>query len=161
MLGLSQMQKKNVSCLCVCLALMFFFSACGGVKVVKVPVPIPTFGLGSKKEKEPPKPEKPERITSREGAMVGEASWYGKKFHGRKTASGERFNMYGMTAAHPSLPFDTKVRVTNLTNHRSVIVRINDRGPFNEGRIIDVSYGVAQKLDFVNKGITQVRLEIL
>ncbi len=91
----------------------------------------------------------------------GMASWYGRKWHGRKTASGERYNMRRLTAAHRTLPFDTYVRVTRLDNSRSVVVRINDRGPFKEGRIIDLSYRAAQKLGLVKKGVTKVRLDIL
>jgi rare lipoprotein A len=92
---------------------------------------------------------------------VGEASWYGKKYHGRQTANGETYNMYDFTAAHKTLPFNTKVKVTNLKNNRSVIVRINDRGPFVRGRIIDLSYAAAQELDFLNDGVVKVRVEKL
>ncbi len=89
------------------------------------------------------------------------ASWYGKRFHGRQTASGDVFDMNALTAAHPSLPFGTRVRVTNLDNGRSVIVKINDRGPFVKRRIIDVSRRAAEKLGFVREGITQVRVEVI
>ena len=88
------------------------------------------------------------------------ASFYGKKFHGRKTASGERFNMYAMTAAHKRLAFGTLVRVTHLKNGRSVAVRINDRGPFARGRIIDLSYGAARKLGMVAQGVARVRIRV-
>ena len=92
----------------------------------------------------------------------GIASWYGGVFNGRKTASGERYNMYAMTACHPTLPFGTLVRVVNLTNHRSVVVRITDRGDLiSEDRIIDLSFGAAQKLSMVHSGLAQVELEIL
>ena len=91
---------------------------------------------------------------------VGMASFYGKKFHGRKTASGERFNMYAMTAAHKRLAFGTLVRVTHLKNGRSVAVRINDRGPFARGRIIDLSYGAARKLGMVAQGVARVRIRV-
>ncbi len=94
-------------------------------------------------------------------AEVGMASWYGKKFHGKKTASGERFNMYALTAAHKTLPFDARVKVTNLSNKKSVKVRINDRGPWTKGRIIDLSYGAARKIDMIDKGVVKVRVEIL
>ena len=94
-------------------------------------------------------------------AYNGKASWYGGKFHGRLTASGEVFNSNALTAAHRTLPFGTRVRVTNINNGRSVIVRINDRGPFVKGRIIDVSAGAAQKLNMINSGTATVRLEIL
>jgi rare lipoprotein A len=93
--------------------------------------------------------------------LEGLASWYGRKFHGRPTASGERYDMHELTAAHRTLPFETRVRVTNLENGRSVRVRINDRGPFVDGRIIDLSYGAAKKLGMVEAGVVRVRLEIL
>src|SRR3954464_8204377 len=80
--------------------------------------------------------------------QVGTASWYGDYFEGRPTASGEPFNMYDMTAAHLTLPLGTLVRVTNLRNHRSVIVRINDRGPYVDGRIVDLSFNAARVLHF-------------
>ena len=91
----------------------------------------------------------------------GKASWYGPKFHGRRTANGEIFNSNALTAAHRSLPFGTKVKVTNVRNGRSVIVRINDRGPFIKGRIIDVSAGAARRLNMIGSGIATVQLEIL
>jgi rare lipoprotein A len=103
-------------------------------------------------------------ITSRGGRgyyEVGDASWYGRKFHGRATASGERFNMRKMTAAHQAIPLGTRVRVTDLETGRSVIVRINDRGPFKKRRIIDLSWGAARRLGMVEKGVTKVGLQIL
>ena len=100
--------------------------------------------------------------TSDEAYQVGKASYYGGKFHGRKTASGERFNQHAMTAAHRKLSFGTVVRVTNLSNGRSVEVRINDRGPFgNRGRIIDVSRAAARKLGMIADGVVRVRLDIV
>ncbi|HXZ79869.1 MAG TPA: septal ring lytic transglycosylase RlpA family protein [Terriglobales bacterium] len=93
--------------------------------------------------------------------QVGIASWYGRQFQGRLTASGEVFNMYEYTAAHPSLPLGTHVRVTNLANHRSVVVRVNDRGPVVDGRIIDLSYAAARALDLETKGIQRVRLDVI
>ena len=92
---------------------------------------------------------------------VGPASWYGKFFHGKQTASGETYNMYEMTAAHPDLPLGTRLKVTNLKNDRSVVVRVNDRGPMVPGRIIDLSYGAAQELGFTAKGVQRVRLDIV
>ncbi len=94
-------------------------------------------------------------------AMVGVASYYGPGFHGKKTANGERFDMYELTAAHKTLPFNTKVRVTNLGNKKSVIVRINDRGPFKKGRIIDLSKSAAKKIGLIKTGTAKVKLEIL
>ncbi|MBD3320506.1 MAG: septal ring lytic transglycosylase RlpA family protein [Chitinivibrionales bacterium] len=93
--------------------------------------------------------------------MRGVASYYGRKFHGKKTASGERFDMFAHTAAHRSLPFGTKVKVTNLDNGKSVIVTINDRGPYKKGRIIDLSKGAARKIGLVQTGTARVRLEIV
>jgi len=92
---------------------------------------------------------------------VGFASYYASRFHGNRTASGVRYDEEGMTAAHRTLPFGTRVRVTNLTNGRSVVVTITDRGPFTPGRIIDVSKGAARKLDFVRAGTARVRVNIL
>ena len=89
----------------------------------------------------------------------GIASWYGRKFHGQPTSSGERYDMYKMTAAHPTLPIPSYARVTNLENGKSVIVRINDRGPFHAVRIIDLSYAAAAKLGFVNAGSARVEVE--
>lgn len=91
-------------------------------------------------------------------AKTGEASWYGQRFHGRPTASGERFNMHALTAAHRKLPLGSKVRVTNLENDRSVVVKVNDRGPYAKGRIIDVSYGAAKRLGMVDSGTARVEI---
>lgn len=91
----------------------------------------------------------------------GIASWYGKKFHGQKTAIGEIYDMYGMSAAHTTLPIPSYARVTNLANNKSVIVRINDRGPFLHERIIDLSYAAASKLGIINLGQGQVEVESL
>ncbi len=91
----------------------------------------------------------------------GIASWYGPQFQGKRTASGEIFDMHKLTAAHRTLPLGTRVRVINLENGRSVIVRINDRGPFVKQRIIDLSYAAAKRLGFVHKGTAHVRLEVL
>lgn len=91
--------------------------------------------------------------------QVGRASWYGSAFHGRRTANGEVFNKEGLTAAHPTLPLPSYVRVTNLENGRSVVVRVNDRGPFGHGRIIDVSRRTAELLDFKQNGTAGVRVQ--
>jgi rare lipoprotein A len=90
---------------------------------------------------------------------TGLATWYGPKFHGKRTASGERFDMHELTAAHRSLPFGTNVKVTNLDNGKSVTVRINDRGPSGRGKIIDLSYEAAKKIGMADKGIVKVRVE--
>lgn len=91
----------------------------------------------------------------------GQASWYGPGFHGRLTANGEIYNQNAMTAAHPSLRFGTRVRVTNLNNGRSVIVRINDRGPYAGGRVIDLSAAAARSLNMINTGVAPVEVTIL
>ncbi len=91
----------------------------------------------------------------------GEASYYGHELAGNRTASGERFNPNGLTAAHRTLPLGTRLRVTNVANGRSVIVRVNDRGPFVGNRLIDVSLGAAREINMVRSGKAQVRLEIV
>src|ERR1700675_4633783 len=92
---------------------------------------------------------------------VGNASWYGPGFNGKKTANGERFDCEALTAAHPNLPFGSIVRVVNPRNGKFELVRINDRGPYQEGREIDVSYRVARKIGLIHSGATQVRLELI
>ena len=92
---------------------------------------------------------------------TGNASWYGPEFNGRKTANGERFNAESLTAAHPNLPFGSWVRIVNTRNGKFEVVRINDRGPYQEGREIDVSYRVARKIGLINSGVSQVRLELI
>lgn len=93
--------------------------------------------------------------------QTGTASWYGKPFHGKTTSNREIFNMYELTAAHLTLPFNTMVMVTNLDNGKSVIVRINDRGPFVKDRVIDLSYAAAKLLDMIHSGVAPVKLEVL
>lgn len=93
--------------------------------------------------------------------ISGPASWYGPGFHGRRTANGERFDQNAMTAAHRSLPFGTKVRVICRNSGRSVTVRINDRGPFTGGRVIDLSRGAASEIGLVGRGVGPVRIEVL
>jgi rare lipoprotein A len=99
------------------------------------------------------------RTVTRKLFQVGAASWYGEQYDGKTTASGEPFDMYDFTAAHATLPLGTFVRVTNLSNGKTVIVRVNDRGPFVSGRIIDVSYNAARVLDFLETGVQRVRLD--
>lgn len=93
--------------------------------------------------------------------VSGQASWYGTYHHGKKTASGERFNQRALTAAHRTLPFGTRVKVTNSLNNKSVVVRINDRGPYSKGRIIDLSRAAAKKINMINRGVAPVRLQVL
>ena len=93
--------------------------------------------------------------------QIGKGSWYGKQFQGKLTASGERYNMYDFTAAHRTFPFNSMVKVTNLKNKRSVIVRINDHGPYHGGRIIDLSYLAAKKLGYAKKGVAKLKIKLL
>lgn len=93
--------------------------------------------------------------------QAGVASWYGRRFHGKPTSSGEPYDMYRMSAAHPTLPIPSYARVTNTANGRSVVVRINDRGPFHPGRIMDLSYAAAHRLGYANRGSAEVRVEVL
>ena len=95
------------------------------------------------------------------GSITGTASYYADKFHGRKTANGETFNMHDLTAAHKTLPFGTIVKVTNLGNNKSVKLRINDRGPFVKDRIIDVSLAAAKELDMLGSGTAEVQIDII
>lgn len=98
------------------------------------------------------------KTSSRNHVERGLASWYGRKFHGRRTSSGERYDMHQMTAAHKTLPLPTYARVTNLDNGRSTVVRVNDRGPFVHNRVIDLSYAAAKRLDMVKAGVARVEV---
>jgi rare lipoprotein A len=104
----------------------------------------------------------PKKVTeSRTDVLRGIASWYGSVLNGHRTASGERFDMHAMTACHPTLPFGTMVRVVNLNTRKSVVVRINDRGILDEGRIIDLSYAAAKELNITRAGLAPVALEVI
>jgi len=113
-------------------------------------------------ERRIPSPEKETKIEKRETREVqqGIASWYGKDFHGKQTSSGEVYDMYQLTCAHQTLPLGTMVMVTNLENEKSVELKVNDRGPFVKGRIIDVSYAAAKMLDMCEKGTAMVKVEV-
>ena len=102
-----------------------------------------------------------ERTEPAKETIFGLASYYGTDFHGKKTANGEVYDMYGLTAAHKTLPFNTICRVTNLENGKSVDVRINDRGPFIAGRDLDLSHGAAEAIDALLSGVIKVKIEIL
>jgi rare lipoprotein A len=106
-------------------------------------------------------PSGPPASIPRHRVETGQASWYGKAHHGRRTASGERFDMRALTAAHRTLPFGTIVHVTDVRSGRSVNVRINDRGPFRRDRIIDLSYEAARKLGFVTRGTARVEITVV
>lgn len=105
-------------------------------------------------------PAAPAAASAGSHVMEGVAAWYGHNFAGRRTASGKRFNPNALTAAHPTLPFGTRVNIINTKNNRSVVVTINDRGPTSPRRMLDVSVAAAKKLDFVRAGLTDVKLEI-
>src|SRR6202167_3394590 len=109
----------------------------------------------------PIQPEVRKQAAKNKPYQVGTASWYGEFFDGKPTASGEDYDMYDMTAAHPTLPLGSYVKVTNLHNGRAVVVKVNDRGPIVQGRIIDLSYGAAQVLNFQNRGLQKVRLDLV
>ena len=93
--------------------------------------------------------------------LIGESSYYADDFHGKITANGETYDMYGLTAAHKTLPLNTIIKVTNLSNKKTAILRINDRGPYAKGRILDCSYGAAIKLGFLDQGVTRVKIEVI
>lgn len=139
------------------MALAFLLPACAGVDTT-ASAQSAQYGAGA-----------PYRIEGRVYSPRGEpgyertgvASWYGRGFHGRPTANGERFDMHAMTAAHPTLPLSTLVRVTNLDNGSSIAVRINDRGPYARGRIIDLSQAGARALGFEGRGTARVRVTVI
>ena len=120
----------------------------------------PRYGnsVGTRKKSNPKNIKSAKRVPK---VITGVSSFYGTDFHGKLTANGEVYDMYGLTAAHKTLPLNTIVRVTNLANNKSLILRINDRGPYIKGRILDCSYGAAKKLDFIIQGTTKVRIEII
>ena len=102
-----------------------------------------------------------ESLPSSVHQLEGMASYYADEFHGRKTSNGEIYDMHELTAAHRTLPFDTKIRVTNLENGKSVVVRVNDRGPFKDNRVLDLSYAAARELGLIANGTAQVKMEVL
>lgn len=141
--------------LMVMLAVTTLATSCAELKVPTAPqsAPAPAAATGV-----PPALPAPAKRIYRE---TGTASWYGKESQGRTTGSGEVFDMYGMSAAHRTLPLGTVIRVTNLDNYKSVTVRVNDRGPFVKNRIIELSYGAAKELDFIAQGTALVKIETL
>ncbi|MAV70708.1 MAG: hypothetical protein CMG04_08280 [Candidatus Marinimicrobia bacterium] len=106
-------------------------------------------------------PKKVKKNKKHKKIIYGVSSFYAEDFHGKLTANGEVYDMYGLTAAHKTLPLNTVCRVTNQENNKSLILRINDRGPYIKGRILDCSYGAAKKLDFIVQGTTNVKIEII
>ena len=135
--------------------------ACGSNETHRPHVSTPSKSYASRPplhRSAPPVAPKQQRGTQYD--IIGTASWYGGKFHGRRTANGEVYNMNQLTAAHPTLPFNTWVEITNLRNGRTITLRINDRGPFIKGRVIDVSRRAAKKLGFINDGVARVGIRI-
>lgn len=104
-------------------------------------------------------PARAAEAPARPGEQVGLASYYGKRHHGRRTASGARFDMHAMTCAHRTAPFGTRLKVTSLESGKSVVVKVTDRGPFAGGRVVDLSYAAARKLGMVEDGVVRVRIE--
>jgi len=146
------------------LAAVVVFLPTGNVQAdANLPRPVPTAATGSPAGATPASLATPTRAARQwRGKLHGIASWYGAVFDGKKTASGERYNMYALTACHPTLPFGSMVRVVNRRNKRSVVVRITDRGDLiDAGRVIDLSYAAAQKLAILHAGLAQVDLEVL
>lgn len=153
------MKNSGVIFVLICLfSAVVLFSGCAARQA---PLPPPTAPKGY------PKPYKVGKTWyqpiphAKNFSQKGLASWYGKKFHGRKTSNGETYNMYAMTAAHKTLPLGTWVRVRNLNNKKEIVVRVNDRGPFVRNRIIDLSYTGAKKLDIVGPGTAPVEIVAL
>lgn len=134
------------------LILVLAFAGCAGKKPPAPPGADP-YWTPEIREAEPEKEKK--------WWQEGIASWYGRKYHRRHTASGERYDMFALTAAHRTLPFGTVLKVTNLENGRTVKVRVNDRGPFVKGRIIDLSLAAAREIDMEIAGVVRVRIEII
>ncbi|MDF1579038.1 MAG: septal ring lytic transglycosylase RlpA family protein [Desulfurivibrionaceae bacterium] len=152
------------------LIILTALSGCGELKAPRVSSTEPYPPITATKKQMAPPTQKPYRIKgktyypipSSEGFReTGLASWYGGYFHGRKTSNGETYNMHGTTAAHKTLPMNTFLLVENLENGREMTVRVNDRGPFHKGRIIDISRTGAEKLGFIDKGTTRVRITAL
>jgi rare lipoprotein A len=137
----------------VWLILLLILTGCATARVD--PAPRPRASLP------PPSTPRPPTLRPGEFEQTGQASWYGRHHHGKRTASGETYDMHKLTAAHRTLPLGTRVLVTNLENGRSVEVRINDRGPFARRRVIDVSHAAAQRLGAVGAGVFRVSLKIL
>lgn len=144
--------KPAALCICV-LCTVFVIASCAG----KAPLPAATAALEPPASAATPSAQ-PHGQIYRE---TGTASWYGADLHGKPTASGETFDMNGVSAAHRTLPLGTVIRVTNLENFRSITVRINDRGPLVRARILDLSYGAARELEFVPQGTARVKVETL
>ncbi len=115
----------------------------------------------NRNKKKPARLKSNPKINKSQKVFYGISSYYGRDFHGKLTANGEVFDMYGLTAAHKTLPLNTIIRVTNKANDNSLILRVNDRGPYVGNRILDCSYGAALKLDFLNQGTAEIKIEVI
>ena len=151
----------RIFCSLICLLPVFFLMSCGGhtTRVIDTPETRELAGWQKPYEVDG---QRYQPLRDHYGFQQrGVASWYGRKFHGRKTSNGEVYDMYGMSAAHKTLPMGVSVKVTHLGSGRHIVVRINDRGPFVAGRIIDLSYGAAKQLGLVDSGTVQVQIKAL
>jgi rare lipoprotein A len=145
----------------VWLALLFILTGCATARVAAPPAPPPTPPAASRAALPAPSTPRPPAPRPEGVEQTGDASWYGRQHHGKKTASGETYDMHKLTAAHRTLPLGSRVLVTNLDNGRTVEVRINDRGPFVARRVLDLSYAAARRLGAVGDGVIPVSLKVL
>ena len=151
--------NKNITNLII-IILLFFYSCTSSPRYGQYSSTRKTPRLKKSSKLQNPADFKTKGIKHRK-VMNGVSSFYAEDFHGKLTANGEIYDMYGVTAAHKTLPLNTVCRVTNTSNKKSLILRINDRGPYIKGRILDCSYGAAKKLDFINQGTTKVKIEVI
>jgi len=151
--------NKNITNLII-IILLFFYSCTSSPRYGQYSSTRKTPRLKKSSKLQNPADIKTKGIKHRK-VMNGVSSFYAEDFHGKLTANGEIYDMYGVTAAHKTLPLNTVCRVTNTSNKKSLILRINDRGPYIKGRILDCSYGAAKKLDFINQGTTKVKIEVI
>lgn len=151
--------NKNIANLII-IILLFFYSCTNSPRYGQYSSTRKTPRLKKSSKLQNPADIKTKGIKHRK-VMNGVSSFYAEDFHGKLTANGEIYDMYGVTAAHKTLPLNTVCRVTNTSNKKSLILRINDRGPYIKGRILDCSYGAAKKLDFINQGTTKVKIEVI
>lgn len=154
------MNKKAIT---ICFISMAFLASCASAprftsSKAKRSASAPKKSAPNRENKVPPSLSTTAQVGQ---VMTGVASYYGPNFHGQLTANGEVFDMYGVTAAHKTLPFNTVVRVTNTENGKSLLVRINDRGPYVDGRMLDLSYGAAKKLGLIGSGTARVQMKIV
>ena len=151
--------NKNITNLII-IILLFFYSCTSSPRYGQYSSTRKTPRLKKSSKLQNPADIKTKGIKHRK-VMNGVSSFYAEDFHGKLTANGEIYDMYGVTAAHKTLPLNTVCRVTNTSNKKSLILRINDRGTYIKGRILDCSYGAAKKLDFINQGTTKVKIEVI